>query len=733
MSKKLLAVGSEFGVATSGSPAIPVSTEPANAHRQASSIILPRGDAVPLTYCAEVVWRWRSLIAATTAVALAMAVLIMIASPSRYTTQALVLFDANPVGNRAGNGVAADTALILSQIELLRAPSVVRLALSQSTAQSDESGVSGVTTDVSDKQIEDFIENLQTARRDQSNVVELKYTDRDPAKASRLLNQLLNTYATFAADAGKSGLRTVEDQVDNRLEAARNSVREAQAELRTFKFQRGIVEREATATTERNSAERAVTAGALAIRARLLAEEVAGPEKRPGDPLGIFGSEVASPRLEAARRELGELQRSSDAAGGETQQRIRALRQEVSSEISSLVDLEKGKVIAELLDLERQELAALQLYSSLRTQMTDVKLAVSVPAVRARVIQYAEPPTKRSNLGLRFILPLALAGGLAAGLGMALLAEAVRKDFRTLNDLWVALGSDTVTVLPHLVEERADKGRPTAKHPPEPSGKGFVAVFRNWVGPRRSTQDAIPMAANRPVLLASSLKNSLSYRDAMVSLHHSLEKVGASAQSKIIAVVSGGHGDGKSSVAVNLASVASAGGRSVLLIDADLRHGGLTEALEWERSSNSSSTPTGSLRPFLIDILKADGAVVSNPAKTEQGFWFCSSGHRGGSRDVSPVSLSRLADVVAAARANYDLVIVDTPAMLSYPDAEIVLSSADAAVFVTRFRWTHQDDARMALAKLLRTGCGQVEVVFNDVPADSPRDRHSRPQRMPPH
>lgn len=146
--------------------------------------------------------------------------------------------------------------------------------------------------------------------------------------------------------------------------------------------------------------------------------------------------------------------------------------------------------------------------------------------------------------------------------------------------------------------------------------------------------------------------------------------------------------DGKTLVAVNLASVLARNSSRVLLVDADIRHPGVHSALGIEAL------------PGLADILEHG----SNTAATVRhvaplGFYSLLSG----STSANPADLlqtPRLQEFVTEAAATFDWIVFDSPPVGLFADAQRLAALTDAVLFVVREGSTPRKAVEEAIAAL---------------------------------
>jgi receptor protein-tyrosine kinase len=161
---------------------------------------------------------------------------------------------------------------------------------------------------------------------------------------------------------------------------------------------------------------------------------------------------------------------------------------------------------------------------------------------------------------------------------------------------------------------------------------------------------------------------------------------------RVIAVSSAVSGEGRTTVAANLAVVMAQAGRSVLVIDGDLRRPGLTAALGVADGPHLAEVLTGS-----VDV---DDAI--RPAG-ELGFSVLPAGPP--LADPGQLLASELlGPLIEKLRGSYDAVLIDTPPLLPVADAVHLATVADGVLLCVRFRSTHEAELGLARNILHRVG-----------------------------
>lgn len=163
-------------------------------------------------------------------------------------------------------------------------------------------------------------------------------------------------------------------------------------------------------------------------------------------------------------------------------------------------------------------------------------------------------------------------------------------------------------------------------------------------------------------------------------------------------------GEGKTTLAAQLAGRAVNAGLLTLLIDADIRNPTLSRMFEMPNGRG------------LVNVLR--GESTAEEAITviggAGGFHFLPAG----SPRVDPSRLlhgDRLAKLLASARESFDLVIVDAPPVLPVPDALTIGRWVDGAVLAIRFDNSRYPLVERANRRLAAVGVPVIGAVLNGV------------------
>ncbi|MEO8667395.1 MAG: GNVR domain-containing protein, partial [Bauldia sp.] len=305
---------------------------------------------------------------------------------------------------------------------------------------------------------------------------------------------------------------------------------------------------------------------------------------------------------------------------------------------------------AEIFRLQRDLETRRALYDNFLTKLGQVEQQTDFNLPDSRIVAAAEAPDRPSYPSVGLVAAAAAVLSFFAGLGLAILREHYVGGVGSIEQL------EDVTRIPILAgvprqSASANGGRPDMAIVDQPLSAFSEAVRRVRLG-----IDAFAPKDKLCIFVTSPLP-----------------------------------GDGKTTMALSLARHAAATGSKTLLIDADMRHPMIHRTLQHkaERSLiDLLAEPAGGDHVFPIVrepngqldfILGAEGSVIATDAM---------------------LMSERFAELMQFARANYDVVILDTPPIGLVVDARIVARYCDVGIFVVRHATTSQRHIRSSLRDL---------------------------------
>jgi capsular exopolysaccharide synthesis family protein len=235
------------------------------------------------------------------------------------------------------------------------------------------------------------------------------------------------------------------------------------------------------------------------------------------------------------------------------------------------------------------------------------------------------------------------------------------------------------------------------------------ALQRFDVGPYLGSISADRTMNRQPLVGGVS---GLSWRaEELRRLRTNLTSVKIDGTVRTIAITSAVPGEGRSSVAANLAILFAQTGFRVVVVDANLRNprladifhieavGGLTNVLAGQASLDSVLQPWGARRLCVLP----SGTSPPNPSEL--------------------LGSPAMAALLRELRDTFDLVIIDTPPLLPVTDAAVVAAQADGNILVVRNGRTSVGQVRTAAQALHTVEARMLGCVLNMAPALSRSQR----------
>jgi non-specific protein-tyrosine kinase len=172
---------------------------------------------------------------------------------------------------------------------------------------------------------------------------------------------------------------------------------------------------------------------------------------------------------------------------------------------------------------------------------------------------------------------------------------------------------------------------------------------------------------------------------------------------RVIAVTSSIPGEGKTTVAINLASTLAEAGFSVCLVDADLRRPTIAKAL-------GLLSPVG-LTSVLIHQIELTEALQN----AGSSFYVLTSGPTP-PNPSEVLASSYVRDVIRSLLDKVDYVVCDTAPLLPVADGSEVAALADGTLLVARYGLTTDTHVKRAVHTLHQVDARVLGVVLNRVP-----------------
>lgn len=178
---------------------------------------------------------------------------------------------------------------------------------------------------------------------------------------------------------------------------------------------------------------------------------------------------------------------------------------------------------------------------------------------------------------------------------------------------------------------------------------------------------------------------------------------------RTVLVTSARDGDGKSVVAAGLATSIAQLGRSVLVVDADLRSPAMGDVFR---------TPRGA--PTLVQLLESPALPAVNLlARSAEGVTVIPAG-RATTNPSNLVGTAAMEQLLSQLAKRFDHVLIDSPALLTATDGVLLSKLADATLLVAGVGVSATADLTTAVERLRAVGSGVLGVVVTRAPKGSP-------------
>ena len=176
------------------------------------------------------------------------------------------------------------------------------------------------------------------------------------------------------------------------------------------------------------------------------------------------------------------------------------------------------------------------------------------------------------------------------------------------------------------------------------------------------------------------------------------------ADKKVLLLTSAFSGEGKSTIALNLCRSFTELGKTVVLIDADMRNSGITRMITGE-------APEFGLSHYLSNQCSMNDAFCSTNIS---GLSLIA----GGKVPPNPSELlarSSMGRLIEACRKVADYIIIDCPPLGLVVDAAVVSSYCDGSMILIESGAIKYRMAQEVVAKMSNTGCPILGVILNKV------------------
>lgn len=315
---------------------------------------------------------------------------------------------------------------------------------------------------------------------------------------------------------------------------------------------------------------------------------------------------------------------------------------ELNPEVSSLLN-----------DLHRQKDALSAIIINLQTQLSEMRLSSSIDAYRIVQLEQAVVPSRPSNNKLKLNLLIGTILGLGLGFGLAMLLNMFDNKIRTVKTL--------------------------VQHYPEVPIVGTVPKL-----------DFSPMELDILTQKDTSENNKL--KDSVLAVFNEIalnfKYMIMNKENNLVGIISSIKGEGKSTISNYLAVALARNNTKVLLVDADFYNPRISRYYDFRDYPGFSEVVT--------EQINLEDAIIET---RYENLYILPSGKL-------PPSVNKLyhsdkfADYIKAIKSKADIVIIDTPAYMYFPETSILISHLDYTLLTCKMHTTTLKSVNRVFKKL---------------------------------
>jgi succinoglycan biosynthesis transport protein ExoP len=490
--------------------------------------------------------------------------------------------------------------------------------------------------------IDRFRKRLQVSPIRNSRLVDVSFESRDPKLAADVANAMGDEYVNYNLEVKLNATRQAGDWLRKQVGEMQAKVKESEQAFERYKESvSSQVTAEIASGIPRNEMESRPEVVNSPFIQDLRAKEI-DLTTQIAEASKKFGPK--HPKMIRLRSEL------------------RSLRTKLDREIQRVVGAARIEEAPQYLFLKREADTNRELYEVLLKRLKETMVTENIPRSQIVIVDPARVPDKPVRPQKAKNLLLAVIGGLALGLGLAVFFEYLDNTIKMPEDIERFLGIPFLGAVPSIKSSA--------------SGPADLIVHHSPKSP--------PAEAYRSIRTGILLST-------------------ADRQPRVVLVTSPGPIEGKTTTAVNLAAAMAQAGSSVLLIDGDLRKPRIHKLFDLDNAKGLSTTLVGessfdvAVQQTAVPLLSVltTGPLPPNPAEL--------------------LGSPRMRDFTHMVTRQYDRVIIDSPPSMPVTDAVLLATLCDGVVLVLKESHTTKDIAVHTARRLSDSKARILGAVLNDV------------------
>jgi len=602
-----------------------------------------------------------------------------------------------------------------------------------------------------------FAKHLKVEPVTGTRLIDISYSDPDPARSAAVVNRLIAELADFTFQQRFTATLQGSSWLSGQLADLRRQMEDLQAKAIALQRNTGmfgndasrnvVLDRLASLNQTLTQAEsnrilkeaidRVAASGNPELISSLGGNSTMGAVSSMANSLSLVQSlrtQEASIRAELAEDsvrygpaypKLGELQAQLAGVDRSIQEEVRRLGERAHSDYLVAAREEAGaraafddqKLAASKLNdsmlaygLAKQEAdSSRDIYETLLSKLKQAAVLEGLKANNITVVAAAQvpPPEYPSSPRIPLILAVGVVAGMLLGAAMTVVIELTDNKVRSFEGMERSLGIPLIAVLPTF--ERAGRKRHGAMRL---LGRSSSSV---------SAEVAIPGAPLMPPRFAALDQQPSTFAEGLRSLRTALLLSRSGRPPQVVLITSCLEGEGKTTLALNLAVILAQSDARVLLVDADLRKPTLcTWFGDGQTPLRGNHSTNGPIPGLGVALASADKPFVRRPLESMSNFAvLCGD-------EVPPfpselLSSARMASLLETWKSEYDFIVLDSPPVLPVTDAVLLSQMSDATLLVARHGQTTRQALKRSAEALRKQNPGHhaLGTVLNGVSRDS--------------
>lgn len=567
-------------------------------------------------------------------------------------------------------------------------------------------------TEAENAALRSFRQKLTVRRDTSSRLVFLKFASHDPVLAASAVNTLISQYVESSYETRHEAIAESSQWLARELDDIRLKMEQANSALQDFQKTNAIADvgdNKSTLGEQMGELDRQLgqaQADHIQAESYLNQARQSGSDSLPQvrdnpvmqslvQKLGEARTELAQasviyganhPNVKKLHNETKELQ---DQIAGQQKSIVSELRTNATAAAAretllsrQIQDTTKElNKVAQYNNLKREAQADADLYNNLYAKIKEAAISAASKSSNVRVVDRARILDQPTRPRLLFNLAGAMAVGLIGGIFIAFGKEHLESHVHTVDDIRKITGVSSIAMIPEFVSPGVNK-------------ENRFAAFKPWqLRGSDGRNPAEQFLLSRPYSPEA---------EAMRALYTSIVLARPDAPPKVILIGSPFSGEGKTTVAINLATALAQRGRT-LLVDADLRRPGVAIAFGIATKQGIGDVLSGSA--------KLESVLIQNQSSPNLFILLA------GFSSTSPSELTSSADMrnmIAELRGQFDYIVIDSPPILAFSDARALSPLVDGVILVGRSGTTTRQALNRSIELLTEVHSAPVlDVVLN--------------------